>query len=231
MRREALSLDFRRHASCFMPPTPSLKLYKTVEMFKNFIARQFKKPSGWFGNFSSRIMIRGNRNKYETIIKDMDIQPNDKLLEIGYGPGIGIHMIADLCESCTIHGIDFSKLMYKKASNYNKSNIDKGKVQLQYGDYLNLSATENQYDKIFCLNVIYFWDELNKPLEITKTQLKINGAFYIFMFDVNVLIKKKAPDSVFNKYSIDQVVGSLKSAGFSEVEHYFKHGHYIKAKK
>lgn len=200
-------------------------------MFRNFIARQFKRPTGFFGNFSSRIMIKGNRNKYATIIKDMDIQPDDKLLEIGYGPGIGIRMIADLCGSCTIHGIDFSKLMYKKAGNYNKSNIDKGKVQLQYGDYLNVSMSKNQYDKIFCLNVIYFWDELNKPLEITRSLLKTNGTFYIFMIHADTLKKKKAPDRIFNKYSIDQVVASLKSAGFSVVEHYFKNGHYIKAKK
>ncbi|HMG66185.1 MAG TPA: class I SAM-dependent methyltransferase [Chitinophagaceae bacterium] len=161
----------------------------------------------------------------------MDIQSNDKILEIGYGPGIGIRMIAEQCETCSIHGIDFSKLMYKKASKYNKSDIDTGKVQLQYGDYLNLSGTENQYDKIFCLNVIYFWNELHKPLEITRSLLKTNGAFYIFMFDADVLIKKKAPDSVFNKHTIDQMVKALKSAGFSEVDHYFKHGHFIKAKK
>jgi len=108
-------------------------------------------------------MIKGNRNKYDTLIKDMNLQTNDILLEIGYGPGMGIHMIAQFCESCTIHGVDFSKLMYKKASNYNKLNIERGKVQLQYGDYLNISIVPNKYDKIFCLNVIYFWDKLDDP--------------------------------------------------------------------
>ena len=200
-------------------------------MFRNFIARQFKKPTGWFGNISSKIMIKGNRNKYDTLIKDMDLKTNDKLLEIGYGPGIGIHMIAQLCESCTIHGVDFSKLMYKKASNYNKSNIEKGKVHLQYGDYLNISIAQNTYDKIFCLNVIYFWDELYGPFEKTLSLLKTNGVFYIFMVNADTLVEKKAPDSVFNKYSIDQVVASLKSAGFSKIEHYFKNGYYIRAKK
>ena len=42
---------------------------------------------------------------------------------------------------------------------------------------------------------------------------------------------KKAPDSVFNKYSSEQVVESLKSARFSQVENYFDKGYYIKAKK
>jgi SAM-dependent methyltransferase len=176
-------------------------------------------------------MIKGNRDKYETLIKEMNIQSDEKLLEIGYGPGLGIHMITRLCDSCTVHGIDFSKLMYKKASNYNHSTINKGKVHLQYGDYLNISIGQNQYDKIFCLNVIYFWDELNKPFEKTLSLLKTNGVFYIYMVNADFLIKKKTPDNVFNKYSVGEVITSLKSAGFSKIEHFFKKGYYIMAQK
>ena len=200
-------------------------------MFRNLIARQFRRPSGWLGNISARIMIKGNRNKYEALIKEMNIQSGDILLEIGYGPGLGIQMISQICESCSIHGIDFSKLMYKKASNYNRSIIDQGKVHLQYGDYLNMAIEQNQYDKIFCLNVVYFWDELHKPFEKTRSLLKTSGVFYIYMVDADALIEKKAPDSVFNKYSVEQLVESLKSAGFTQIEHYFKKGHYIMAKK
>lgn len=200
-------------------------------MLRNFIAGQFKKPTGLFGNYSSRIMIRGNHDKYSTLIKDMDIKADDKILEIGYGPGVGIQMICHLCTTCTIHGIDFSRLMFKKASKYNKSAIGQSKVQLQFGDYLESNFTQNQYDKIFCLNVIYFWDELSKPLQKTLSLLKTNGVFYIYMASAHFLNEKKAPDTVFNKYSIEQVVTALNSAGFSRVEHYFNKGYYIQAKK
>jgi ubiquinone/menaquinone biosynthesis C-methylase UbiE len=200
-------------------------------MFRNFIGQQFKRPSGWFGRFSSRIMIKGNRNKYETLIKEMDIRPDDKLLEIGYGPGIGIDMISKLCKTCTIHGVDFSKLMYNEAKKFNKSSIEIGKVQLQYGDFLKLGIAEDQYDKIFCLNVIYFWDELKIPFEKTLSLLKTNGIFFIFMADANMLKEKKAPDSIFNKYSIEQAIEALKSAGFAGIEYHFNMGYYIKAKK
>jgi hypothetical protein len=40
------------------------------------------------------------------------------------------------------------------------------------------------------------------------------------MADKNTLVEKKAPDSVFNKYSIEQVMEALKSAAFENVEHY-----------
>ena len=200
-------------------------------MIQKFIASQFKKPTGLFGIFTSNIMVKNNQKNYNKIIKDLDLHANDKLLEIGYGPGIGIQMIAELCSDCTIHGIDFSKLMYKRASKYNKPFIDNGRVKLQYGDFLKSSVLGNNYDKVFCLNVVYFWDELNRPFEKVLSLLKKGGAFHIYMADKNTLIEKKAPDGVFNKYSIEQVQEALKATGFENVEHYVEKGLYIKAKK
>ena len=204
-------------------------------MFRKFIASQFKKPTGLFGIFTSNLMIKGNTSIYNTLIKNLEVQPHDKLLEIGYGPGLGINLITRACATCTIHGIDFSRLMYKRASRYNKQNIDKGRVQLQYGDFLETPIVSNDYDedydKIFCVNVVYFWDELKKPFEKILSLLKKSGAFYIYMAHKDTLIEKKAPDGVFNKYSLEQIGEALRLTGFCEVEHYFDKGYYIKAKK
>ena len=102
---------------------------------------------------------------------------------------------------------------------------------LQNGDFLRMTIVTNDYDKIFCLNVVYFWDELKEPFEKVLSLLKKGGAFHIYMADRSTLMEKKAPDSVFNKYSIEQIVEALKLVGFAEIEHYFEKGFYIKAKK
>ena len=200
-------------------------------MLREFIARQFKKPSVLFGKFASNIMVRNNQKNYDKLITDLDVKLHDKLLEIGYGPGIGIQMLANLCSTCTIHGIDFSKLMYKRATKYNKTFIDSGKVRLYYGDFLKPLVLDNEYDKVFCLNVIYFWDELKSPFEKVLSLLRKGGTFHIYMADQNTLVKMKAPDSVFNKYSIGEVVEVLEAAGFENIVHYSEKGLYIKATK
>jgi hypothetical protein len=78
------------------------------------------------------------------------------------------------------------------------------------------------------LNVIYFWNDLQQPFKRVLSLLKTGGAFYIYMGHKDAF--KKAPDTVFNKYTIEQVVEALKSAGFENVEHYTEKGYYIKAK-
>ena len=199
-------------------------------MLREFVASQFKKPGALFGIFTSNVMAKKNKKNYDRLIKDLDLRPHDQLLEIGYGPGVGIQMIAAACPTCIVHGIDFSRLMYRQASNLNKTFIESGNVHLQYGDFLKIHVTEN-YDKVFCLNVIYFWHELKSPFEKVFSLLKEGGAFFIYMADQDALTKMKAPDSVFSKYAIEQVREILKSVGFQSVAHYYEKGHYIKATK
>jgi len=199
-------------------------------MIPEFIASQFKKPSGLLGVLVARLMKKSNEKNYNRLITDLAVKPGDKILEIGYGPGIGIKLIAENCTECFIEGIDFSNLMYKKASQFNKNFIADGNVRLHQGDFIEISLPANNYDKIFCLNVVYFWNELSRPFGKIRSLLKDGGAFHMYMADINFLKETKAPDSVFNKYTIEQVEAALKAAGFENVEHYPKNGHYIKAK-
>lgn len=198
-------------------------------MFKHFIATQFKKPSGLFGLLSASIMMKANKIKYEKLIKDMDLQPAEKILEIGYGPGIGIDMIARACPSCTVHGIDFSDLMYRRASKYNKKYLNNNTVLLQYGDFIKTPFMNTYYNTIFCLNVIYFWDVLQEPFKKVFALLKTGGAFYAYIPDRTDL--QIAPENIVNPYTIEQVVKALTSEGFADVVYYSEKGYYIKATK
>jgi SAM-dependent methyltransferase len=200
-------------------------------MFRK-IGMQFKKPTGFLGRLVSNLMIMGNKTHYEKVIKDLEIHPNDKILEIGYGPGIGISLISERFKTCNIYGIDFSALMYRRAVKRNTKYIKNNRVHLLFGDFIDTEINTSGFDKIFCINVIYFWDNLNKPFERVKSLLKDDGLFCFYMAGKDDLTKLKfTKDDIFNKYSIDQIIEALKSAGFREFDYYFKNGYYIKVKK
>ncbi|HEY6955381.1 MAG TPA: class I SAM-dependent methyltransferase [Flavisolibacter sp.] len=121
--------------------------------------------------------------------------------------------------------------MYKRARKFNKRYIEEGRVSLRYGDFLQFALPNNHYDKIFCLNVIYFWNELGAPFERVYSLLRENGFFDIYMADRKFLAEQKTPDSVFNKYSVDEVMEALKSVGFNKLDHIKNNGHFIFAQK
>ena len=196
------------------------------------IGMQFKKPRGVPGKIISDLMIIGNRSAYDNMIRDLKIQTNDKILEIGYGPGVGIGLISRIFESCNIYGIDFSELMYRRAAKRYEKLIENNRVHLLFGDFVETEISASGFDKIFCINVVYFWDNLQKPFEKIKSLLRDDSIFYFYMESKDDLSKVEfTKDEIFNKHSIEQVTEALKSAGFKETEYYFKKGYYIKAKK
>lgn len=201
-------------------------------MFES-LGRQLRKPSGFYGKLVSRMMNKRNKMAYERIIHELDIKSGEKVFEIGYGPGLGISLIANTIEVCSISGIDFSELMYQEAIKRNKMFVENGKVQLQFGNFLTQESVVEKYDKVFCLNVIYFWSDLHVAFSKTFSLMSNGGIFCIFMTHKDELeaasFTNLAKD--FNKYSIESVEAELMNVGFQSVEYFMDKGYFIKAIK
>ncbi|MEM9833462.1 MAG: class I SAM-dependent methyltransferase [Bacteroidota bacterium] len=199
-------------------------------MFRK-LGNQLRKPRGLFGRLVSAGMKRGNSNTYEIMIDKLKIKDKEALFEIGYGPGIGIERILSKY-NCTITGIDFSKLMHKEATKRNKKFIELNKAKLSFGDFLSFELDEQSFDKIYCINVIYFWNDLEKPFSSILKGLKNNGSFYFYMDNPEDLRNMKfAKDDIFNKYSIEHVVKILNLVGFSKITFENNKGYFVECKK
>ncbi len=193
-------------------------------------SKQLRKPSGFLGNLVAKMMEFRNRGSYQEIIRKLSPQKGEHILEIGYGPGLGIYQIAASFPDCKISGIDFSELMYQKASKRNKKFIDKGTVHLQHGDVLTLDTGNVRFDKIFCVNVIYFWNDLDHAFNRIYNMLAEKGEFLIYMDHMDTLEKAKFLDD-FCKYPVEVVEIKLKNSGFTGIEYNFKGGYFVSAKK
>jgi len=64
-------------------------------IFKKF-ERQFGKPQGLLGRIAGKLMELKGTEKIEWTISLLDIQKDDKVLEIGYGPGVAIELLSKL---------------------------------------------------------------------------------------------------------------------------------------
>lgn len=196
----------------------------------NALAKQLRKPSGFAGKLVAKMMEFRNCSSYKEIIRQLSPRPGERILEIGYGPGNGIYQIANSVPGCMISGIDFSELMFQKASKRNIKFINAGTVHLQYGDVLTLEPGKDKFDKIFCVNVIYFWNDLNQAFSKIFNMLGKKGKFLIYMDHMDSLDKARFLAD-FCKYPIDEVEMKLKNAGFTDIEYTFDKGYFVSAKK
>ncbi len=176
-------------------------------------AEQFKRPRGLRGLFTARKMEQGNAVAYDWVLPQVSLKANDKFLEIGYGTGLSLKVLAEKYPSVNFFGADFSRLMFGMAKRKNRRFIREGRMHLVFGDILDYP--EKNFDAALAINVIYFWDDLPKHLAKVRSLIKPGGKFYIYMSSAELLNKIEITNNqVFNKYSLEYVLKELKLAGF-----------------
>ena len=121
---------------------------------------QARRPSGWFGRVvMSRIFNKGNAD-LNNFIKDLlELQEHDRVLEIGFGPGMLLHQMAQITTKGLVEGIDFSEAMLVQAQTVNKEGISTKRVKIQKGDCKDLPYGHETFDKVCTSNTIYFFNK------------------------------------------------------------------------
>lgn len=147
-------------------------------MLESFYS-QFAHPTGWLGNLVGTIMALKNRERNTWTISLLEIQPNDEILEIGFGPGWAIQQAAKLTPNGHIHGIDLSQTMLDQAKKRNTSAIRNGQVTLQQGAEAPLPYADEKFNKIFSINSFQFWLKPMAGLNEVQRVLKPGGQIAI----------------------------------------------------
>jgi len=182
-------------------------------VFIKYVGKNFGNPRGIGGTIATLIMNIINQKQYNTLLKNINIKPNDTILDIGFGNGYLIKKILDQNAPITIYGIEISNDMLHKVKRTQKKNVENGRLKLFLEDIGRTSFEKNTFDKIYTLNTIYFWDEMEKCFSAIKKILKPNGIF------INIIYTKKYMDKImftkygFNKYTVEEIETMTESYG------------------
>jgi ubiquinone/menaquinone biosynthesis C-methylase UbiE len=149
------------------------------ERLRNFVTKQFSNPSGVFGSFIGKGMARNNVYDAQWTISLLDIQPNHRLMEIGFGPGVSTQMASEKASKGFVAGIDHSRTMVQAASQRNADAIQSGRVELRHGDVASLPYPDQSFDTAYSLHSIYFWQHPVDCLKEIKRVLKPGGLLAI----------------------------------------------------
>lgn len=183
-------------------------------MLAKLLAHQLRHPAGLLGRMVARVMESTNKEAYRDVLAALDWTKASHLFEIGYGTGDGLAALHAASPGCRLAGIDFSALMHARAeARLNR----RGRIaELSCGDFLTASLPQGAYSHVLCVNVVYFWAQLEEPFRKVAAMLAPGGTFVVFMRDEAYLEQKKLLDSgVFHRYSPAAVEQALRQAGFA----------------
>jgi ubiquinone/menaquinone biosynthesis C-methylase UbiE len=142
---------------------------------KEVLTHQFGNPAGTLGSLVGWSMALKNRERNNWGIEKMKISPDDKILEIGFGPGYALKLISGMLVNGSIVGVDRSEVMYNQAFKRNSEGIQNKKVELLRGCAWDVMEPDNSFDKIFACNVHFFWEEPEEELKRLRALLKTGG--------------------------------------------------------
>jgi ubiquinone/menaquinone biosynthesis C-methylase UbiE len=198
------------------------------EDLKN-IAKQLSCPEGEHGIKTGEMMHASNLGMTSSAIDALNLQNNNTILEIGHGNGGHIAQLLSKAENLKYYGADISETIIAEAEKINLHFVDKGIVHFELTDGATLPFENNQFNKIFTVNTIYFWSNPGEYLNEIKRTLKPNGILALCFADKTFMQNLPFTSYGFTLYEVEKVQELLESAGF-KIKNTLKKNEQLKSK-
>lgn len=180
-----------------------------------YIGSQFGNPHGIVGFICCKLMNIINKKMYKKTVSLMQLDENQKHLDIGYGNGYLLKQV-DKKFRCQLYGIDISEDMKTLALSRNKKAALDGRITLETGDCCNLSYADDSFNSVSSINTIYFWNDTVKGLSEIRRCLIEGGIFINAVYTKKWLNSTKMAEKGFKKFDAEELVELGKVSGFAE---------------
>jgi ubiquinone/menaquinone biosynthesis C-methylase UbiE len=178
------------------------------------VRAQFGRPTGLPGRIAGWIMAHraSNRRRNAWAVSLLEVQRDDRVLEVGFGPGLAIRELAHAAPEGHVCGLDHSAVMVRQAARRNADGVRRRQVELRLGSAESLPAFEAPFDKILAVNAALFWDRPVELLGNLRRVLRTGGR-------IAIAFQPRGPGATDEVATATghQLVAALRDAGFSQV--------------
>ncbi len=136
---------------------------------------QFAYPRGFGGRVVGHFLAVANAWMAEAAVQMLELGPNMRALEVGFGPGVAIRMIGRTAPTVRIGGIDPSEVMLRQAVHRNRSAISSGQVDLRLGTARSLPWPDSSFDRVLSLNNAHLWEPADRAFSECRRVLGPGG--------------------------------------------------------
>ncbi len=118
-----------------------------------------RSPQGHPGTVGRLIMARVNRDAAPQVIELLNVRLDDKVLEVGFGPGIAIQLLLQRLPAGSVARVDQSQEMVRQAAARNADALRNRRVDLRYGSVERLPFADQTFDKALAINPMQAWPD------------------------------------------------------------------------
>lgn len=141
------------------------------------VTSPFAHPRGVLGRLAGRFMLWAT--KQDELLGLLRLRPGERVLEVGYGPGGLVRLLADRTEAAEIRGVDPSPEMCAEARRHNRRAVDEGRVTLEVGTAERTGLDDGSVDRVVAVNSVALWPDLEAGVRELHRVLSPGGAAVI----------------------------------------------------
>jgi SAM-dependent methyltransferase len=175
---------------------------------------QAHQPRGAAGSVNGWMFAHrpSNRQRNGWVVALLGVRPADRVLEIGFGPGIAV---AELVRAGAghVYGVDHSGVMLRQASRRNAAAIRAGRVTLINAPVDQLpAALDGPFDAILAVNSHGFWPAPAERLAELRRRLASGGR-------IAIASQPRCPGATAatSRSAAEEIEDLLRSVGFTQM--------------
>jgi ubiquinone/menaquinone biosynthesis C-methylase UbiE len=178
-------------------------IVKKIAVNDYIMENMFCAPKGALGRLGGQLMSQ-DRWLPAWVLDLLEVHPSDSVLEVGSGPGVGLHLAAARAHRGRIAGVDLSETMLEMARRRNHALIEAGCIELQLGSAEDLPFDNAMFNKAMTMNSLHLWPNPVAGLREIKRILRPGGRIAVAF-------------TRFSYTSADKFESQLMDAGFTDV--------------
>jgi cyclopropane fatty-acyl-phospholipid synthase-like methyltransferase len=123
--------------------------------------------------------VAGASERLKWAIDALDPRPDDRILEIGCGHGVAVHLICARLTDGEITALDRSEKMIAIARKQNADAIAAGRARIERAEFPDVDLGEGRFDKVFAVHVAPLWRKAPAMLPAVRRLLAPDGTLHL----------------------------------------------------
>ncbi|MCM3045362.1 methyltransferase domain-containing protein [Bacillus altitudinis] len=190
-----------------------------LTLIQSWIGKQMREPKGLFSKWVARYMEKNHHNINQWTIQLLNIQENDRILEIGTGRGMTLSKVAEKLDRGKVYGIDASRHMVKYAKRKHKRLVEQEKAVITLGKAEKLPFEDRSFNKLFTVQTIYYLPDIEQVMKEVYRVLQVDGEVFL-SFQKQELMKEQKRSQSLSTYSEEDISCLFSAYHFRDVSVY-----------
>jgi len=175
------------------------------------LLQQFRCPSGLMGRLAGTSMVATNTPLVRAVTAAVGAADGEHILDIGFGPGASLVLLARAAPAAVLAGIDPSPVMLRMAGR--RTARLASKPDLRLGTAAALPWPDGAFDAVSSTNSVQLWQPLPASLGEARRVLRPGGRLALGVHERAVLPAGGTAGRHFDEI----LVPALQAAGFADI--------------